>query len=338
MYFALFVFFIIMFVIGCRSAGSFKNLKEFALGSKKFGTASLIMTVAATSIGGGNSIGLISEFYTKGPMFFMVFVSAYMVSYFVLNCFVLSKFDHRFKDMVSYNDIILYFYGPKVELISASFGSVSALLVITAQFVAMGKVVSVFTGYSFELSVIISSLLVVAYTSFGGIKAIVYTDIVQFILFIIVMPAVCFFCLSSAGGFESVMTNVSSISSSFVALSNIEYLLLFAVVSFPQLYAPNCQRYLMADSVKQRKRINNVYIFIFFFFASILMLIAFSAISILPEHQNSKEILYVLANDIFAILVCSYCVGSYNLHHHVYSRFYFACSGGYNGAQRDKGT
>ena len=66
----------------------------------------------------------------------------------------------------------------------AVFFFVTRILGCGARLMIAAVGLHVVTGWSLELTLILFSLIAIIYTTFGGIKAIVWTDVVQALIFI----------------------------------------------------------------------------------------------------------------------------------------------------------
>lgn len=75
---------------------------------------------------------------------------------------------------------------------------------VTGQLVAIGKVMQSMLGWNYGVSILIGTLIILAYTVLGGILAVAWTDFIQVILLligvVILFPAV----INLAGGWEAV--------------------------------------------------------------------------------------------------------------------------------------
>ena len=69
----------------------------------------------------------------------------------------------------------------------------------------MGYIFNIFLGLDQMYGIIIGLGIVIAYSTIGGMRAIVYTDILQFIVLTVGMPLVLIFGVVKAGGVGAVM-------------------------------------------------------------------------------------------------------------------------------------
>ncbi len=80
--------------------------------------------------------------------------------------------------------------------------------ILGAQVGAMGYIFNVFLGMDRMYGILIGLGIVIAYSTVGGMRAIVYTDILQFIVLTVGLPLVLVFGVVKAGGVGAVMQAV----------------------------------------------------------------------------------------------------------------------------------
>ncbi|MCP4271894.1 MAG: sodium/proline symporter [Gammaproteobacteria bacterium] len=105
---------------------------------------------------------------------------------------------------------------------------------IAAQMLATGKAFNIFLGWDYTTGVWVGGLVTVAYTSFGGFKAVAYTDAVQAMLMLFALIAVPVVGLPEVGGFSGLWAGLQNIDLSLTSpwvLSDSNSVIIFAVAS-----------------------------------------------------------------------------------------------------------
>ena len=74
------------------------------------------------------------------------------------------------------------FYGPQARVLSAVVMMIYMFMVGVVQVVAVGTITNVMFGWSTQVSMLIGGLVVLAYIVIGGMWAVTYTDIFQFLV------------------------------------------------------------------------------------------------------------------------------------------------------------
>ncbi len=101
-------------------------------------------------------------------------------------------------------------YGKTTERVASIFLVPSYVGYIAAQLVAMGLILNVVTGFPTWQGVVVSALVVTAYTYVGGMWAISITDFIQSIIIIVGLVVLALILTSKAGGFAAVWNKVPS--------------------------------------------------------------------------------------------------------------------------------
>jgi Na+/proline symporter len=184
-------FLAINLIIGLFFSGGIKNIKEYALGNRNFSTATIVATIVATWMAGSNIPLTISETYNNG-LYFLIPGLADSISFFIIAYFYAPRMA-EFLGNLSVAETMGKLYGPKARLITATSAILIGVGNVAMQFAVSISLVSYVFGVSSVYAMIISSLIVIIYSSYGGIKAVTFTDMVQFFTFCITIPMTAFF-------------------------------------------------------------------------------------------------------------------------------------------------
>lgn len=110
--------------------------------------------------------------------------------------------------LLTLGDFFKVRYGRNAELVASVFLAPPYLGYIAAQLVAMGLVLSVVTGMTLWVAVVLSSIVVTVYTFIGGMWAISITDFFQSIVIVLGLAVLSFVLLDKAGGIDNIVRNV----------------------------------------------------------------------------------------------------------------------------------
>lgn len=124
-------------------------------------------------------------------VYFMIPGIADVVSIIIIG-YVIAPRTKEFLGHLSVTESMGHLYGNKVRMISAISSIFPAVGNIAIQFVILSTLLDHFLGISGHYIMIVSSATIILYSIFGGIKAVTFTDIIQFITFGIVIPMVAF--------------------------------------------------------------------------------------------------------------------------------------------------
>lgn len=94
-------------------------------------------------------------------------------------------------------------HGKTIRLLAVAIILSMACAYIAAQMLATGKAFSVFLGWDYATGVWVGGLVTVAYTAFGGFKAVAYTDAAQAMLMLFALVAVPIVGIHAIGGLDA---------------------------------------------------------------------------------------------------------------------------------------
>ena len=263
----------IMALFGFAIAGRrAKSIDDFAVGSRQIHKGVILATLAATYIGPGYAIGLANKAAEKGLMWCVIFF-AFSLQTILIGLFIAPKL-RLFDKAYTLGDVMAARYGKIVKLITGILSVVFLMGVIGAIANASGHIISSLTGIPFFISVIISMAVVVIYSAIGGIKTVIVTDVLQFIVLAICIPAVIFYI----GGVKGNQFVTDTISAAIIQpFSGLELFgLFFSFLLGETLAPPYAIRILAAKDPQHAKKG-----FINAGFFSILWFITCGAIGIL---------------------------------------------------------
>lgn len=203
------VFFAFLFAyVGKLSSRDDDSVESFFLGSKKLGVFALTMTLLATQLGGGSLLGAADEAYLRGwtVIFYPLGISIGLV-------LLALGFGERLKNagVKTTAEILEKKYGSIFLRRVAAFLSILTLfLILVAQGVAAKKFF-VSLGFTSPLFLIAFWAVIIVYTTTGGFRAVVLTDVVQMFFVLLVLALVlCSFKKVELGEFV-VQENLPSI-------------------------------------------------------------------------------------------------------------------------------
>ncbi len=250
--------------IGIKSGRDIKTFKEFALSDRKFSTPFMVATLFATAIGASSFLSRSERIFTSGVIYLIIPMARPIFTY--LTGKLISHRMHRFSGLMSTGHIMGKLYGIRGQVtmgVASIFDSIGST---AGQVAAMGFLFNYFLGISFELGVFIGYAIVVIYTAFGGVKAVITTDFLQFIFTLIILPLILVGVLiyindlyGMNGYFESAKVVFNNIPSSHLnPFSNKKDVLLYSSLSLVMILSffdgPLGQRMLITKSARQSRR------------------------------------------------------------------------------------
>ena len=161
-----------------------KDAEDYYVGGRSMGSFHVGLSVVATDVGGGFSIGLGGLGFVMGIsgswMLFTGLIGAWLSA--VLLIPRVNKMEN-FKQLYTFPQIFESFYNRKVAIIAGFISAIGYIGFTSSQILAGAKLAAAsFVSLDMETALLIMGAIVVIYTFLGGIKAVIYTDTVQWII------------------------------------------------------------------------------------------------------------------------------------------------------------
>lgn len=222
-----FAYMLIMLSVGVYFMRKNNSHSDYYVGGRSLNKWHIGLSVVATDVGGGFSIGLGGLGFTMGLsgswMLFTGLIGAW------LSAAILIPTVHRLglkKNLTTFPQIFGHFYNPRVALVAGIISAIGYIGFTASQLLAGAKLAAAsFEGLETHSALWIMGTIAVVYTSFGGMKAVIYTDTVQWI---ILLAGLLFIGiplgLSYVGGWEAVS---GELSNQLLRLDNVDGITLF---------------------------------------------------------------------------------------------------------------
>ncbi|MGI2257700.1 sodium:solute symporter family protein [Candidatus Cardinium hertigii] len=190
-------FFCLTLVVGIYFSKKETTFREYAVGNKQFSTATLVATVLATTFGGGTIIRSIESIHEFG-LYFIFGTSLDYFGFWIIGRLALRM--GPFMQHLSMAETIGSMYGKYPRIIAALVGICVCIVAITGQINVISKAfkICLISIDPFTIT-ILSTLLLIFYSSYGGVRAVTYTDVLQFITFSIIIPLLSWFMFVNVG-------------------------------------------------------------------------------------------------------------------------------------------
>jgi Na+/proline symporter len=197
-----------MLAIGWFASRKQKTAEDFFIGGRRFGLFVSSATQIASTFGGGVMLAQVGIGYRWG---FAVMVYSSIAA--PLGVFFLARYFARWlrsQNFYTTTDWMCQQYGESRLLrgLTSSVVSLYAVAAAVAQPIAAGKILSLVTGLPFELCLILAAVVVIIYTTAGGIVAVAYTDVAQLCLMVLLILGLLPLAIIEAGGFANIFASV----------------------------------------------------------------------------------------------------------------------------------
>ena len=183
------------FILFTRKKG---NFEEYSVAGRGLGFFLIFSSLCASFIGPGWTMGLVREGFSAG-MFLAYMLPFSGLGLVLVGIILVPKIRDKFNDIYSIGDLVGGTKSHNHKLVRLVTGIFSLLFfgsITVAMSYAGGELVNNVFGFSKTWSIIIVTTIVMCYSYFGGIRATIQTDSIQFVHFIILIPILAFLILS----------------------------------------------------------------------------------------------------------------------------------------------
>jgi SSS family solute:Na+ symporter len=282
------LYLLLMLFIGWYSSKKIKSNEDFMVAGRRLGPVLMAGTLAATEIGGGSSLGVVEKAYGDWGMSAAWYIIAMGITFTVLTIFG-SKF--RSSMVKTVPEYFRRRYGKAPGAITAIIMILPLIGLTASQFIASAVIISVMTGLSFNIAVIIVAVVVTAYSIMGGLWSVTITDFVQVFLIVIGMALAIPFALKTAGGWDNVVAALPKEQFSFtkgIGIKGIIGLVVMYTASFSVGQEAVCRYYAARDD--RAATLGSIYAAIInFIYAFIPTVLGLITLALVKENIISSE-------------------------------------------------
>jgi Na+/proline symporter len=191
-FFLVVMYFAIVLFIGIYSARKEKE-EDFLIADRKVGVFSGLSTIMSSKIGAGLFVSFIAFIYAFGISALWLFFG-FSIGYIVFFFFTIRL--RKYSEAGNYYTMSDYFfnrYGKSSGYLTAAISFLNYFLLFVVQLIAGAKILSVFTGLTYPISLLIITLSIAFYLSAGGFKAVIKTDVIQYLAIFILFGIILIF-------------------------------------------------------------------------------------------------------------------------------------------------
>ncbi len=204
-----------------------KDAEDYYVGGRNMNSWHIGLSVVATDVGGGFSIGLGGLGFLMGLsgswMLFTGLLGAWLAAVFLIP--KVSQLAQKQK-FLTFPQLFQHFYNGKVALLAGIISAIGYIGFTSSQLLAGAKLASAtFFELDLNTALLIMGGIAVGYTVIGGLKAVIYTDTIQWI---ILMGGLVFIGVPMSymaiGGIDAIR---ETLTGEFIALNNVSPVVLF---------------------------------------------------------------------------------------------------------------
>ena len=215
------LYMVVLLAVGFRFMRKNNSAEDYFVGGRTMGPGHIGLSVVATDVGGGFSIGLGGLGFGMGLsgswMLFTGLVGAWLAAVLLIPRVYAMGRDHS---LLTFPQLLGKFFDGRVAFVAGIICVVGYLGFTSSQLLAGAKLASAAVdGLDLGTALLIMGAVTVGYTVLGGMKAVVYTDTIQWV---VLLTGLAFIGVPMAwvavGGWEAIRNTVEP---SMLRLDNI---------------------------------------------------------------------------------------------------------------------
>ena len=192
-----------------------KGAEDYMLAGRRMGIFMVAFSLSANNIGGGCTTGLAQKAFGSWGMSAMWYVLAASIAMIPLAYFAPKI---RKTMAVTIPEVV----GRRFGKFSAGFTAVLNVLALfcltSSQVAASGSVVATLTGMNTKLCMIIAGIVIILYTTFGGMIADQISDMVQFLIILVGLAIATPIVIGACGGWAAISAKLPAGQTSFTKI------------------------------------------------------------------------------------------------------------------------
>lgn len=204
---ALAAYLVIVTGIGLWTASKIKDTADFFMGGRGFGKVSMIFFAFGAGTNGNQAVGVASKTYTNG----LSGIWYQWLWLFATPFYWLIAPAFRRMRAITTGDYFEYRYSNSVAALYTIVGVMQLTVNIGVMLLGSAKVIEAISGGAIpaNYSVVIMTVLFVAYGMAGGLAAAIVTDLIQGILTVVLSFMILPFALRAVGGFAGLHESIT---------------------------------------------------------------------------------------------------------------------------------
>ncbi|MFL5501730.1 MAG: sodium:solute symporter family protein [Gemmatimonadaceae bacterium] len=209
-YLLMLVYFAVVLVVGWTLRRSTKTSTDFFLSGRSIPSWVAGLAFISANLGAQEVIGMgasgakygiaTAHFYWIGAIPAMVFVGLFMMPFY---------YGSRARSVPEYLKLR---FDEKTRSLNAISFAVMTIMSSGISMYAMGKLFNLLLGWSFDASMIVAALIVLAYIFLGGLTSAIYNEVLQFFLIVFGFAPLVFLGLRSAGGWSGLKIKLAEVA------------------------------------------------------------------------------------------------------------------------------
>jgi SSS family solute:Na+ symporter len=225
---------ILYFAVGMYASRNVATEEEYFLAGRKFGVTAITLTLIATQLGAGMVLGTSEEAFRFG--YYGIFYNVGICLGFLLLGFGFASKLRKFNISTTAELFELKYNSVLLRRLASLLSVLTLGGILAGQILASRKLIGTFT-HDFDWLITGFWLLVISYTMFGGLKAVVATDIFQVIVIILIFGTVFAYVILSQGSAIPSMADMTNLQDSYFDTDTVTFSKLTGFLLMPIFFS-----------------------------------------------------------------------------------------------------
>ncbi|EDO40313.1 predicted protein, partial [Nematostella vectensis] len=186
---------------GCGPGGKQTSTKEYLLADRKMKVWPVAISLLVSYLSAITLLGVPSEIYTYGAQYYVL-----IISYFIICAFVAIIFVPMFRrvNITCANEYLERRFSVGVRIVGCAFFILEYTLYLCVVLYAPSLALEAVAGIPLTASILTTGIVCTFYTSLGGLKAVIWTDVFQSLVMVAGLVVVVVIGSQEVGGFGEV--------------------------------------------------------------------------------------------------------------------------------------
>ena len=293
------VYIVLMIGIGLWASRKTHSVTEFAVAGRNLPLWLCTATVVATWFGGGTMIGAAGAAYEGGMLGVIADPFGGALCLALVGLFFVRLF--RRLRYFSFIEFVEQRFGLLAGLVASLASVTSSLMWIAGMLVAFGVILETLTGVPMSVGIVGGAVVVVVYTSLGGMLAVALTDFLQFAIIAVGLVVLLIVVLIDVGGWSAIASQLPDYTFRMMPVEHslerwLLYLRAWVIFGLADIASQSLlQRAMSARS--ERVAQNSFYLgsLLYLAFGMIPVMLGIIAIVTMPALENAESVVPTLA-------------------------------------------
>ena len=191
-------------LLGYRLGSNSEGLKGYLLGERNIPAWAVMISIVATETSAVTFLSVPSVAY-RGDFTFLQLAMGYILARVVVSVLLMPAYFQG--EIFTAYQVLAVRFGGRVQKVSSVVFLISRTLASGLRLFLAAKVLEVMTGWPLPTSIVVIGISTVVYTYLGGLKAVVWADVIQFAVYIVgALIALAILTREFPGGWSEITT------------------------------------------------------------------------------------------------------------------------------------